>query len=94
MRRGVDEMKKIFEEAGIECTEVVVGDKDIRGCIACNYCANAGKCVFDDDVNKLAPLFEEAAGLVWQAQFTMLLQTQPLRHVLTGFFTALTLTRP
>ena len=29
---------KIFEEAGIECEEVVIGDKAIRGCIACHYC--------------------------------------------------------
>lgn len=61
---AIQEMVKIFEEAGIECTEVVVGNKDIRGCIACHYCVNAGKCVFDDEVNKLAPLFEQADGLV------------------------------
>lgn len=61
---ALDEMKKIFEEAGIECTEVKIGNKSIRGCIACNHCAKAGKCVFDDEVNELAPLFEEADGLV------------------------------
>ena len=61
---ALNEMKKIFEEAGVECTEVVIGDKNIRGCIACNFCAKEGKCVFDDEVNKLAPLFEEADGLV------------------------------
>ena len=61
---ALGEMKKIFEEQGIECTEVVVGNKDIRGCIACNSCYEKGKCVFDDEVNKLAPLFEEADGLV------------------------------
>lgn len=57
-------MKKIFEEAGVECIEVVVGNKNIRGCIACNYCDEAGKCVFDDEVNKLASIFEEADGVV------------------------------
>ena len=61
---ALGEMKKIFEEQGIECTEVVVGNKNIRGCIACNSCYEKGKCVFDDEVNKLAPLFEEADGLV------------------------------
>lgn len=61
---ALDEMKKIFEKEGIECIEVAVGNKDIRGCIACNFCADKGRCVFDDEVNKLAPLFEEAAGLV------------------------------
>jgi len=48
---ALNEMKKLFEEADIECTEVVVGDKNIRGCIACNFCAKVGKCVFDDEVN-------------------------------------------
>jgi len=61
---ALNEMKKIFEESAIECTEFVVGDKNIRGCIACKYCAKEGKCVFDDEVNKIAPLFEEADGLV------------------------------
>ena len=61
---ALNEMKKIFEEAGVECTEVVIGDKNIRGCIACNFCAKEGKCVFDDEVNKLAPMFKEADGLV------------------------------
>lgn len=58
------EMKKIFEEAGIKCTEVVIGNKNIRGCNACHHCSDAGKCVFDDEVNKLAPLLEAADGLV------------------------------
>lgn len=61
---ALSEMKKIFEAAGIECIEYEIGNKDIRGCIACHYCKREGKCVFDDEVNKLAPLFEEADGLV------------------------------
>jgi multimeric flavodoxin WrbA len=61
---ALNEMKKIFKEADIEVTEVAVGNKIIRGCIACNYCAEAGKCVFDDEVNKLASLLEEADALV------------------------------
>jgi multimeric flavodoxin WrbA len=61
---ALNEMKNIFKEAGIEVTEEVVGNKDIRGCIACNYCEEAGKCVFDDEVNKIASLLEEADALV------------------------------
>lgn len=58
------EMQNIFEAEGV-CTEIVqVGNKDIRGCIACGRCAELGKCVFDDVVNELAPKFEEADGLV------------------------------
>lgn len=61
---AVDEMVKVFEKEGIETEVVLVGNKDIRGCIACGRCAEKGKCVFDDVVNELAPKFEEADGLV------------------------------
>ena len=61
---AVDEMAKTFTEEGIEAEIVQVGNKDIRGCIACGSCMEKGKCVFDDVVNELAPKFEEADGLV------------------------------
>ena len=61
---AIDEMKKIFAENDIEVTEVIVGNKAIRGCMACGSCYNTGKCVFDDEVNKIAPIFEQADGLV------------------------------
>ena len=61
---ALDEMKKVFEEKGVEAEIVQVGNKNVRGCIACNKCAETGKCVFDDVVNELAPKFEEADGLV------------------------------
>ena len=60
----IDEMNKVFSENGAEVVTVNIGDKDIRGCISCGACAKSGKCVFDDEVNKVAPLFEEADGLV------------------------------
>ncbi len=41
-----------------------VGSEAVRGCIACNRCAELGKCVFDDVVNKLAVKLSEADGLV------------------------------
>ena len=43
---------------------ILVGNKDIRGCIACGTCYEKGKCVFNDMVNELALKFEEADGLV------------------------------
>ena len=58
------EMEKVFQENGVEVETVQVGNKAIRGCVACNSCAEKGKCVFDDVVNELAPKFEEADGLV------------------------------
>ena len=61
---AVREMEDVFKAEGLEVTTVQIGGKDIRGCIACGHCYEAGKCVFDDAVNELAPLFEEADGLV------------------------------
>lgn len=61
---ALNEMKKAFEEEGIEFECVQIGNKDVRGCIACNRCAEIGKCVFDDIVNELAPKFKAADGLV------------------------------
>ena len=61
---ALDEMVKEFEKADIETEILNIGNQDIRGCIACNTCATKGQCVFDDVVNKAAPLFEAADGLV------------------------------
>ena len=61
---ALNEMVKIFESAGVETKIVHVGNKMIRGCIGCGKCYEKGKCVFEDDVNKTAPLFEEADGVI------------------------------
>ncbi|MBR1580888.1 MAG: flavodoxin family protein [Selenomonadaceae bacterium] len=61
---ALDEMRKIFEAEGVEVSTVHVGNKLVRGCIACRKCFETGKCVFDDIVNESAPLFEAADGFV------------------------------
>lgn len=58
------EMEKIFTESGVAVETVQVGNRAVRGCVACNGCVKLGKCVFDDVVNELAPKFEQADGLV------------------------------
>ena len=61
---ALDEMVKVFNENGVETEVVQIGNKAVRGCIACGQCNKLGKCVFDDVVNELAPKFEAADGLV------------------------------
>ena len=61
---AIEEMVRVFEADGVETEVVQIGDKDIRGCIACNSCVEKGKCVFDDTVNEIASKFEDAEGLV------------------------------
>ena len=58
------EMEAIFKENDVDVETVVLGNRDIRGCVACGSCAKTGKCVFDDGVNELAPKLQEADGLV------------------------------
>ena len=58
------EMETIFKAEGIETEIVQIGNKAIRGCIACGKCAEKGRCVFDDAVNEIAPKFEACDGLV------------------------------
>ena len=58
------EMEKIFHAEGIQTEILQIGNKDIRGCIACNSCGKNGKCVFDDLVNEVAPKFEACDGLI------------------------------
>ena len=45
------EIAKQMEKLGIESEIVWIGNKPVRGCIACNTCKDKpGACVFDDDV--------------------------------------------
>lgn len=62
---ALEELRCTLEAEGITAELIHVGSRDIRGCIACNSCANTGKCVFDKDpVNETAAKFAAADGLV------------------------------
>ena len=50
---ALNEIVKDFDADGIKVDVVQIGNKDIRGCIACGVCFEKGKCVFDDAVNEL-----------------------------------------
>lgn len=62
--RGLKEVERTLAEKGIEVERVNIGNKDIRGCIGCNFCREHGRCVFNDAVNETAPKFAEAAGML------------------------------
>lgn len=61
---ALKEMEKIFTEEGIRTEVIHVGNRDIRGCIACRSCKEKGSCVFDDVVNEAAFKFRECDGLI------------------------------
>lgn len=61
---ALSEVECTLQAEGIATELVHIGNRDIRGCIACYKCAEQGHCVFNDAVNELAPKFEAADGLV------------------------------
>lgn len=62
--RGLREVEDTLKASGVEVERVNVGNKDIRGCIGCNFCREHGRCVFNDLVNETAPKFAGADGLL------------------------------
>ena len=61
---ALHEMEKVFQEEGIKSEILHIGNKEIRGCIACGSCAVKGKCVLQSMVNEAAPKFQECDGIV------------------------------
>ena len=63
---ALNEIAKQLEKQGIESEIVHIGNKAVRGCIACGKCRELpGKCVFDDDVcNNISAKFAEADALI------------------------------
>ena len=60
----IEEIVSSFSMLNVESEMIQIGNKNIRGCIACNSCRKTGKCVFDDGVNDAAEKFKAADGLV------------------------------
>lgn len=61
---ALEVVAETLKQEGIDTQTVHVGGKNMHGCIACFKCKETGRCVFDDEVNRIAPLFEQADGLV------------------------------
>lgn len=62
--RALCEVEDTLRANGIDTERINLGNKDIHGCIACNYCRAHGRCVFNDIVNQVAPRLAGADGLV------------------------------
>ena len=61
---ALKEVEKELNKQNIETEIIHVGNKDIRGCIACKTCYKTGQCVFNDLVNEVKAKFEECDGMV------------------------------
>jgi len=70
---ALEEVAKTLQQEGVETEIVWIGNKPVRGCIACGRCKSGEKypdghvgCVFNDDVcNRIAEKYQEADGFVF-----------------------------
>jgi multimeric flavodoxin WrbA len=61
---ALSEIANTLNANGIETEIIQIGDKVIRGCIACRSCKENGKCVFEDEVNEVAEKAKMADGFI------------------------------
>lgn len=64
---ALSEVARQLEKHGVETEIFQLGNKPVRGCIACGQCMarGLGRCAFDDDVcNRIVEKFDEADALV------------------------------
>jgi multimeric flavodoxin WrbA len=65
---GLRIIQEQLSKQGVHSQIFQVGNKPVRGCIACRVCKQPGKtgrCVFDDDnVNAVVEAFQEADGII------------------------------
>ena len=64
---ALSEVAKTLSLQGIDTEIVQIGNKAVRGCIACGQCQmkQLGRCVFDDDVcNGIVEKLDEADALI------------------------------
>lgn len=63
---ALTEIANTLKQEGIESEIVWIGNKPVRGCIACDKCKdNPGRCVFDDDIcNEISSKYAEADALI------------------------------
>ena len=64
---ALSEIAKQLEKNGVESEIMQLGNKPVRGCIACGQCRmkQLGRCVFDDDVcNRIVEKLNEADALI------------------------------
>lgn len=58
------EVARGLRDHGVDAEIIHIGRNDIPGCRGCFACRKLGKCVIDDDVNKLAEKLKEADGMI------------------------------
>lgn len=62
---ALSEVARALGDEGIQAEILHIGVKAVQGCIACNKCAELGRCVFKDDLyNEVREKLREIDGIV------------------------------
>ena len=61
---AINEMLRVFSAYNVDYEVFQIGNKNIRGCVACGSCNRTGRCAFNDVVNEIGAELEDANGLV------------------------------
>lgn len=84
----VNAFKDGAESKGHEVNVVNVAHKNIRGCMACNYCKNAGNgtCVQKDDMQEIYPIVQDADMIVFASPIYYFIMSAQLESVIHRFY--------
>ena len=61
---ALSEVAETLHKNEVETELLQIGKKPVAGCIACGKCHTSGKCIFDDQVNRILERIEEFDGIV------------------------------
>ena len=61
---ALKEVADTLEKNGVETEFLYLGTKPMAGCIACRSCIKTGRCVFDDEVDRVLEKLDEYQGIV------------------------------
>lgn len=61
---ALKEVAETLEKNGVETEILYLGTKPVAGCIACGKCGQTGRCIFDDQVNRVLEKLDEYSGIV------------------------------
>lgn len=61
---ALKEVADTLEKNGMETEILYLGIKPVAGCIACGKCGQTGRCVFNDQVNRVLEKLAEYQGIV------------------------------
>lgn len=83
----VNAFKEGAESKGHEVNVINVAHKNIKGCMACNFCKrNNGQCVQKDDMQEIYPQIQNADMIVFASPIYYFIMSAQLESVIHRFY--------